>query len=118
MATKSQKVQCTPNNLLVGIIVAAVIIIALTSLANTSLALKGNSQGKSGVVRQQCLNGLQNAAIEVGVCSLQDLQKFNGILAIREAQGIKAAKDACFSQITNQGCRGLCVAAVNCYDLQ
>ena len=118
MATKAKSVQCTPNNIIVGIIVAAVIIIALTSLANTSLALKENSQGNSGVVRQQCLNGLQNAAVEAGVCSLQDLQNFNGIIAIRETQGIKAAKAACFSQITNQGCRGLCVAAVNCYDLQ
>ena len=58
-----------------------------------------------------------NAAIEAGVCTLNDLSQFIDVLVIRETQGIKAAKTACRTLITEKGCRGLCIAAVNCYDL-
>ncbi len=93
-------------------------IIAISSLAHTTLALKENSQGKSGVVRTQCLNGLENAAVEQGLCTSAELNAFNNvILPIRESQGVKAAKDACLTQIVNQGCKGICIGAVNCYDL-
>lgn len=116
--TKKQEPISLAKPFLASVIIVSLVLIAVSSLTNAALALKNNSQGKSGVVRQQCLNGIQNAAIDVGVCSIADLQKFNQILLIRETQGIKAAKDACSSQITNQGCRGLCVAAVNCYDIR
>ena len=119
MITKNQNSSCRANSSVVAIVVALLAIIAISSLAHTTLALKENSQGNSGVVRQQCLNGIENAATEAQVCSVSDLNTFNSvIIPLRETQGIKAAKDACFSQITNQGCRGLCVAAVNCFDLQ
>ena len=68
-------------------------------------------------IHQQCLAGLQQAAVESGVCSQQDLGEIGNVFYIRETQGIKAAKDACFTNITSPGCRGLCVGAVNCYDL-
>lgn len=97
---------------------AALLVIAISSVTHTTLALKENSQGNSDVVRQHCITGLQVAATEAGVCSQDDLGKIPAILNLRETQGIKAAKDACFSYITNSGCRGLCVAVINCYDLE
>jgi len=119
MAAISQEKSCSLSNLAINVIVIALIIIAISSVAHTTLALKENSQGKSGVVRQQCLTGLENAAVEKGLCTSAELQTFNNaILPLRESQGIKAAKDACMTQITSQGCKGICIAAVNCYDLQ
>lgn len=116
MATKTTSSQ--PNVIILSIIIFCLVVITVSSVAHTSLALKDQSQGKSQVVRQHCLNGLQNAAIEASVCTMQDLAQFNNIMYIRETQGIKAAKNSCFSLMSEAGCRGLCVAAVNCYDLQ
>ena len=118
MAEKKQSNLSFPNLFLLIVVVVCLVLLTVSSLTNTAFALKSNSQGKSGVIRQNCLNGLQNAAIETGVCTFEELIKFNSILEVRESQGVKAAKDFCFSQMTSQGCRGLCVAAVNCYDLQ
>lgn len=107
-----------PNLFLMVVIVVCLLLLTVSSLTNTAFALKSNSQGKSNVVRQNCMNGLQNAAIETGICTFGELMQFNNVLAVRESQGVKAAKDICFSQMTSEGCRGLCVAAVNCYDIQ
>lgn len=92
--------------------------IAISSVTNTALALKNNGGGNSDIAHQQCLNGLQVAAFETGNCSFDDLQQFSNIMSIRETQGIKAAKDACFSNMSSPACRGICVGAVNCYDIQ
>lgn len=118
MGAKNPKEPCQLNftAVIAGLILLAVI--ALSSLTHTALALKENSQGRSDVVREQCLNGVEHAGVEVGVCSASDLDTFNNVvLPTKATQGIKAAKDICFSQITNPGCRGLCVAAINCFDL-
>ena len=118
--TPSKKPAQLSNSLSILAVTAIVclIVIAVSSVTHTSLALKDNSQGNSGVVRQHCLNGLENAAVEAGVCSINDLQRIGNIFYIRETEGIKAAKDACFTQMSLPGCKGLCVAAVNCYDIE
>lgn len=118
MVKKPQTLPCKPSGLILGVIVVALIIIAISSVTHTTLALKENSEGNSDVVRVHCVNGLEQAAVEAGVCSQDDLSKIPAILSLRGSQGIKTAKDACFSQITNPGCRGLCVAVINCYDLE
>jgi len=117
MAKPKQILHCGHNPNMTAIMIALLLIIALSTIAHTSLALKENSQGNSDVVRVQCINGLEQAAVEANVCSQDDLAKIPAILNIRETQGIKAAKDVCFSQITSPGCRGLCTAVINCFDL-
>ena len=102
---------------IIAIIVVSLVAIAVSSVTHTTLALKQNDQGKSGNVGHQCIMGLENAAIETGNCTLDELGQFEDIMIIRETQGVKAAKEACFSTMTSKGCRGLCVAAINCYYL-
>ncbi|MFC1599113.1 hypothetical protein ACFL2U_03880 [Patescibacteria group bacterium] len=117
MAKKKQDSFSILQIVLATIIIVSLVLISVATLTNAALALKSNSKGQSDVVRQKCLIGLENAAVEAGVCTMSDLAQFNSIIMIRETQGIKAAKDACFSRMSSPGCKGLCVAAVNCYDL-
>jgi len=117
--TANQSQNYNPLAFFLGaIVVICMILIAISSLTNTALALKNSSQGKSDVAHQQCLNGLTVAAIETGNCTQSDLMKFNDIIYIRETQGVKAAKDSCFTQISSPACMGICVGAINCYYIQ
>jgi len=102
-----------------AVVVVSLVMIAIASLTNVALAIRNDhSNANVNVVRTQCLNGLVKAAVDSGVCSLSDLMQISGIFDVRESQGIQAAKAACFSQLVSPGCRGLCTAAINCYDLQ
>jgi hypothetical protein len=92
----------------------SLLLITISSL--TSVALAISNQGKSDIAHQQCLNGLQAAAVESGNCTWNDLVQFNNVIYIRETQGIKAAKDACFALMSSPTCQGICVGAIHCFD--
>ena len=105
-------------NTFIGITIIVILLaIAVSLTTHNSLAIKTQSKGNSDIIRQNCLIGLEKAAREAQVCTTEEADNFDYVIYLRETQGMAVAKNYCKTVIETPGCKGLCNAAINCYDV-